>query len=225
MEESAVNKPVYTWLLTTGLLAFGLFLLWWYGIIHAIIDQDKTRLSMVILALFLGTCAYLGVAASRLTRLSRQILLFSRTGESKQVQDPELQQVLVSHSLENGNGGQGQSLHAWLVEKIHRGHSLGWFMSESLIRLGLIGTVIGFIIMLGSVYGLEDRDVNTLKDLLGSMGGGMQVALYTTLTGISCSLVLNLYCRNMDRCADDLVGRIIYICLAEESGKSDAEPV
>ena len=222
MEETTANKPLYNWLLTTGLLVFGLFLLWWYGIVDTIVDQDKTRLSLVILALFLGTCAYLGVAASRLTRLARQVLAFSRTGEAEQVRDTELQNVLVSHRLETGNGGQGQSLHAWLVEKIHRGHSLGWFMSESLIRLGLIGTVIGFIIMLGSVYGLEEQDVNTLKDLLGSMGGGMQVALYTTLTGISCSLVLNLYCRNMDRCADDLVGRIIYICLAQEPGKGDA---
>jgi len=213
------------WLLLTGLMLFGLFLLWNFEILHNIVEQDRTRLSLAILLLFLGTCGYLGVAALRLAKLSGQIREFSLSGEVSRVHDPELQKVLVNRKLDNGNGSQGQSLHAWLVEKIHRGHSLGWFMSESLIRLGLIGTVIGFIIMLGSVYGLEEQDVNTLKELLGSMGGGMQVALYTTLTGISCSLVLNIYCRNLDRCADELVGRIVYICITTDAGESNAEPV
>ncbi len=206
-------------------MAFGLFLLWRFGIVDSIVEQDRTRLSLAILILFLGTCGYVGLAAYRLTRLGGQVREFSQTGDAAGIDDPELRNVLVNRKLDNGNGSQGQSLHAWLVEKIHRGHSAGWFMSESLIRLGLIGTVIGFIIMLGSVYGLEEQDVNTLKELLGSMGGGMQVALYTTLTGISCSLVLNIYCRSLDRCADELVGRIVYICITTDAGESNAEPV
>lgn len=103
----------------------------------------------------------------------------------------------------------GEALHARLVERIHRGHHLGWFAADMLIRIGLIGTVIGFIMMLGTAYQLRQDDIAGLKDLLGTMGGGMQVALYTTLSGISGSLLLSLYCKVLDRFADDLVADII----------------
>jgi hypothetical protein len=41
------------------------------------------------------------------------------------------------------------------------------------------------------------------------MGAGMQVALYTTLSGISASLLLSVYCKILDRYADSLVAEII----------------
>ena len=105
-------------------------------------------------------------------------------------------------------------MHDRLIERIHRGHSLGWFTVDTLIRLGLIGTVIGFILMLGAVYQLRDEDVSVLQDLLGSMGVGMQVALYTTLAGISCSLAIALYCKVLDRQADYLISQIVLFLAA-----------
>lgn len=107
------------------------------------------------------------------------------------------------------NSYHDEAMHAWLAEQVHKGHRLGWFISDGLIRLGLVGTVIGFIIMLGSVYSLEGDDVSVLQDLMSSMGGGMQVALYTTLTGISLSLVIGIYCKSLDSGADELVSRVI----------------
>ncbi|CAA6807448.1 MAG: Unknown protein [uncultured Thiotrichaceae bacterium] len=100
-------------------------------------------------------------------------------------------------------------LHARLVEQVHGGHQTGWFMSDLLMRLGLVGTVIGFVLMLGVVYELQEEGINALKQLLTSMGGGMQVALYTTLTGLGSATLLSVQCHWLDRCADRLVSRII----------------
>jgi len=85
--------------------------------------------------------------------------------------------------------------------------------------------VIGFILMLGAVYQLNDEDISVLQDLLGSMGAGMQVALYTTLTGISASLVLSIYCKALDRFADDLISNIIRLGASTLSGDSVVKPL
>jgi predicted membrane protein len=104
---------------------------------------------------------------------------------------------------------ESESLLARLVEKIHRGHTSGWFFSDILMRLGLIGTVIGFVLMLSTVYQLKDNDIQALQQLLGTMGSGMQVALYTTLSGLGCALLVSIQCQWLDRCADALISQII----------------
>lgn len=81
--------------------------------------------------------------------------------------------------------------------------------SDILMRLGLIGTVIGFMLMLSTVYQLKDNDIQALQQLLGTMGSGMQVALYTTLSGLGCALLVSIQCQWLDRCADSLVSKII----------------
>jgi len=58
---------------------------------------------------------------------------------------------------------ESESLLSRLVERIHRGHTSGWFFSDVLMRLGLIGTVIGFVLMLSTVYQLKDNDVQALQ--------------------------------------------------------------
>ena len=62
---------------------------------------------------------------------------------------------------------------------------IGWFISESMLALGMIGTVAGFILMLGSSFeGLDVDDISSLKQTLTEMAIGMSTALYTTLTGL-----------------------------------------
>ena len=46
-----------------------------------------------------------------------------------------------------------------------------------MLKLGLIGTVIGFIIMLGSLSDITTFDVTLLQGVLTTMGSGMGVAL------------------------------------------------
>ncbi len=70
-------------------------------------------------------------------------------------------------------------------EPIDAGLGVGWFISESMLALGMIGTVAGFILMLGSSFeGLDVEDISSLKQTLTDMAMGMSTALYTTLTGL-----------------------------------------
>ena len=66
------------------------------------------------------------------------------------------------------------------------------FIVDLLIRLGLVGTVIGFILMLQSVTLIENFDINLMQDLMKNMSAGMMVALYTTLTGLTSAMILML---------------------------------
>ncbi|MCY4226491.1 MAG: MotA/TolQ/ExbB proton channel family protein [Gammaproteobacteria bacterium] len=211
--QSSAYRPFYIWLIISGLVLFGFFLLWRYQFIDQIIKADITRLSLIIGVVFLAACTYLGISAYRLSQMNFRFLHRIQNGspdnDRKTVSNAvdEYLDLMLQPNLENAP--HDESMHAWLAEQVHKGHRLGWFISDSLIRLGLVGTVIGFIIMLGSVYDLEGDDVSVLQDLMSSMGGGMQVALYTTLTGISLSLVLGVYCKYLDSGADELVSRII----------------
>ena len=66
-----------------------------------------------------------------------------------------------------------------------------WFVSELLISLGMIGTVIGFIFMLYSVFvDLNIEDAQAVQESLGGMAQGMGTALLTTLVGLIGSVLI-----------------------------------
>ena len=56
-------------------------------------------------------------------------------------------------------------------------------IAASLVFLGLIGTVIGFIIALSAVDPSVAGDVSAIGPMVSTLIGGMSVALYTTLVG------------------------------------------
>jgi hypothetical protein len=56
-------------------------------------------------------------------------------------------------------------------------------IANSLVFLGLIGTVIGFIIALSGVNPETSGDADNVAKMVATLIGGMSVALYTTLVG------------------------------------------
>ena len=67
------------------------------------------------------------------------------------------------------------------------------FIANTLVILGLIGTVIGFIIALSGVDGSGvSSDPEEVSKMVAVLISGMSVALYTTLAGSICSVWLNL---------------------------------
>lgn len=204
--------PFYGWLLIVGLISFGGYLLWNLGLLNTLIKEDVTYLSTIILVLFCIVTAYLGVAA---WQISKQINC--ATTQSTHIKSWSSEYITLLQWQRNHNINESESLLARLVERIHRGHSTGWFFSDVLMRLGLIGTVIGFVLMLSTVYQLKNNDVQALQQLLGTMGSGMQVALYTTLSGLGSAMLVSIQCQWLDRCADGLVSQIIKLGLGRLS--------
>ena len=72
-----------------------------------------------------------------------------------------------------------------------QGYDVEWFVSEMMISLGMIGTVIGFIYMLYSVFSsLNITDTMAVQESLGKMAQGMGTALLTTLVGLVSSVLV-----------------------------------
>ena len=73
-----------------------------------------------------------------------------------------------------------------------------WFVAASLTALGLIGTVTGFMSMLGDSFAQFDLEqIETTKEVIKAMALGMSTALITTLFGLSCSLLLQFQLMNI----------------------------
>ena len=76
---------------------------------------------------------------------------------------------------------------------------LGWFIAEACLALGMIGTVTGFLLMLNGAFTQIDlSNPTTIQNSLVNMALGMSTALYTTLTGLICSLALKIQLVNVE---------------------------
>lgn len=65
-----------------------------------------------------------------------------------------------------------------------------WFLSEQMLALGMLGTVVGFIYLLTSgITSASVTDPASLAALLANMSVGLGIALYTNATGILSSLI------------------------------------
>ena len=84
-----------------------------------------------------------------------------------------------------------------LADALRGPNQLGSFASDALMKLGLLGTIIGFILMLAPIAGLDAADHASVKSSMGLMSDGMAVAMYTTLSGLSA----RSWCRRSITCS------------------------
>jgi hypothetical protein len=145
----AGGKALQQGLIVLGLILFGGYLLFDRGLVGVLLEGDKSRLSWLILALWLGMSA-------------RWLFLLRRM----------------------------EGLAAIAEEDMVRWLNHGWFAADSVLKIGLLGTIIGFILMLAPIGELTSFDATSLQSALAAMSAGMAVALYTTLTGLIANILL-----------------------------------
>jgi len=76
---------------------------------------------------------------------------------------------------------------------------VGWFIAEVLLAIGMIGTVTGFLLMLGTAFvNIDVTNTATLQNALANMATGMSTALYTTLIGLICSTIMKVQLMNLE---------------------------
>lgn len=73
---------------------------------------------------------------------------------------------------------------------ISKVYDTSWFLSEILMALGMLGTVIGLIYMLATSF--IGSDQSQMQSQLGEMWQHMGLALYTNAVGIVASIILKL---------------------------------
>jgi len=73
----------------------------------------------------------------------------------------------------------------------HRNYTTEWFISDVVLTLGMIGTIIGFILMLSETFNmLKIVDMDSIRLLISSMSKGLYTALNTTLAGLISSVII-----------------------------------
>ena len=85
----------------------------------------------------------------------------------------------------------GKTYQVSVKEDYSQSSEVGWFIAESCLALGMVGTVTGFLLMLGTAFANVDvSNAATLQQALSDMAVGMSTALYTTLVGLVSSLII-----------------------------------
>ena len=106
---------------------------------------------------------------------------------------------------DNDESGSSSDLNDVYNSRLKGPQEIGWFVSDVMLKLGLLGTIIGFIFMLGSVANIADFDVSNMQKILRHMSNGMGTALYTTLTGLIASVLSAMQYHMIDRHVDGLI--------------------
>lgn len=79
----------------------------------------------------------------------------------------------------------------WDMDTIKKRLESLWFMSEQMMALGMLGTVIGLIMMLATTT-VGSIDAGSMQSVLAGMWKAMGLALYANAVGLVCSILLKL---------------------------------
>ncbi len=199
----ADRAPLLYWLIFTGVTIFAATLLWRYGLFRLMFQSDRTYLCAAIVVLYIGAslhCLWRTVVISREADAGRRAA--SQVFNGPNLADERLERLppgLVSDHIRDlalkartqGGGRLDQTLLLRsLADKLRGSNGFGAFASDTVMKLGLLGTIIGFIIMLAPIAGLDASDRALMKSSMGLMSDGMAVAMYTTLAGLVGSILL-----------------------------------
>ena len=173
-------------------IVFAFYLLFDLGLLNLIFESDKSKISILILFIYTAATLHWLFLAWRL--------------DGEQKGDGKVSDFInVSNSKTEL---ERQSLLSILGDELSNRHALGHMTSDILLKLGLTGTVVGFILMLLPIGDMKDFDPQKIQPLLSSMSGGMAVALYTTLSGLVTSTVLKFQYFLLDASLSKLINRI-----------------
>ncbi len=191
-------------LLLTGVELFIWYYLYLNGYLQELIDSDRSQVSIIILLVYLLATLY---------------FIYISYQTSRQFIDLQLGRGLQSSCLPLRQFFKNQSSHAAIAEKmlvllevldtrLRSSYAFAFIVADLMLKLGILGTVVGFIIMLGSLSNLNSIDITVMQTLLVEMSGGMKVALFTTLSGLLAGISLNIKFNLIDWSVDHLINDI-----------------
>jgi len=205
--DTAERGPLLLWMIFTGLSIFAAVLLWRYGLIRLMVVSDRTYISSLIAVLYVVTCFHCfwrTRAIAREADVARRCraILSAPDGATALASDTRALPAglvtdhiksLVTKAETQGAGRIDQTLLLRsLADRLRGSNGFGAFVSDTLMKLGLLGTIIGFIIMLAPIAGLDAADKVAMKSSMGLMSDGMAVAMYTTLAGLVGSILVRI---------------------------------
>ena len=201
------RSALLQWMIFTGLCVFAAVLLWHFGFIRLMVVSDRTYISSLIAVLYVVTCCHCFWRTRAIAREAeaakhcRAVLLAPDGPKALDEGARGLPSGLVTDHIRSlvtkaetqGAGRIDQTLLLRsLADRLRGSNAFGAFVSDTLMKLGLLGTIVGFIIMLAPIAGLDAADKVAMKSSMGLMSDGMAVAMYTTLAGLVGSILVRI---------------------------------
>ena len=116
------------------LILFSFYLLFQLELINLIVESDRSKISMIILTIYvLATVHWFYVALS----LDREISSIIEPKEN----------TLIGRFLLNTDKNSEKNNLLLIEDELSNKHSVGYLAVDVLLKLGLTGTVIGFILI------------------------------------------------------------------------------
>ena len=140
-----MSKAFLLWWIQIVTVSFAAILIFTYGWFEKLYDSDQTKISFIIITIFIATSIATGFLSFRSENLYKKISNYI------------------------------------------------WFASETMVTLGLIGTVAGFLLMLSSAFdNLDVSNIENVQKVISNMALGMSTALCTTLSGLIGSVLTKI---------------------------------
>lgn len=166
-----------------------------------------------MLLFFIVTTAFCG---KRALRLSRELAVAQALGggEPSGVSADARDSWVMAFLRRSGDATDAhakEKLVEVLAERLRGPHEIGWFVTETLTKLGLLGTVIGFLVMLTALVGSSQLELSAMQSILRDMASGMGIKIIATVVGLLCNIVLALQWLLLDRCAEKVMSAALYL--------------
>ena len=223
------------WLLINSLFIFCLIGFYYFGLIQSMLSSDKSYISFVILIVYFITSLHALIKIFNISSEIRNIFIVKdkiETNEKSIITIADLKRLFLindnkknykyfyqeyisniitkTQKTDNQNFDQ-QILLQLFADKLNKQLKIGLLVSDMMLKLGLLGTIVGFILMLAPISNIDAYDVSTLKTALSSMSGGMAIALFTTLAGLVGGILLRTQYYLLDEANEELFSTIAQI--------------
>lgn len=212
--RSGAFDAVLKWALLMALIGVATFVSYDYGLLNYLFGADRSRITVLIAVLFVGFsghCLWILVELGREYRRALQIrdILATSTKvpdlpRGRGLIDRYMADVIQSREHPSEVEGNAHLLMMSLGASLRRRTKIGTYGTDLLYKLGMLGTMVGFVMMLNSMGDLSNFDVDTLRKALQDMIAGMAVSLLTTIAGLIGGILLRLEYNIADALVTDI---------------------
>lgn len=212
--RNGAYDAVLRWVLLMALIAVAGVVSYDYGLLNYLFGADKSKITVLIAVLYVafsGHCLWILVELSREYRRALQIQEMLATSAKVPEMprgggliDRYVADVIRSREHPSEVEGNAHLLIQSLGASFRRRTKIGTYGTDLLYKLGMLGTMVGFVLMLNSMGDLSNFDVDTLRGALQQMIAGMAVSLLTTIAGLIGGILLRLEYNIADALVTDI---------------------
>lgn len=210
---------VLKWALIMALITIGAVVSYDYGLLTYLFSADRSRITILIAVLYVGFSAHCLWILTELSREYRRAMFWkARLATSSTIPDVPVGGGLIDNyvadvirSRENPSDAEGNAhmLMMSLGASLRRRTKVGTYGADLLYKLGMLGTMVGFVMMLNSMGDMANFDVATLREALQDMIAGMAVSLLTTIAGLIGGILLRLEYNVADALVTDISQTVV----------------